>query len=298
MSKVRVRIPASSANLGAGFDSLGLALGLYNTIEIEEIESGLQIFSEDGAAIPLGEKNLVYQTVRRVYQLCGKKIPGFNIRQKSPIPMARGLGSSSACIAGAITGANALLGEPLSLQEKLNLAAELEGHPDNVLPAMLGGFVAAVLEDGHVFYINRPVNGLLFGAFVPDFELLTETARAALPKQVLHREAVFNLSRAALAAAAFCTGEYDLLGAACGDRLHQPYRLPLIPGGEAVFELAGQCGALACFISGAGSTILAVAKAEDSAFFEKAQNALAEDKKLNHFTLKKLAPDLQGTVIF
>ena len=294
MGVVRVNIPATSANLGSGFDSLGMALTLYNTIEVEEREAGLEIFSADGTQIPTDQSNLVYRTLKKVYEDCGAPLPGFSIRQLNEIPMARGLGSSSACIAGAVTAANELLGRPLSLQEMLDAAVREEGHPDNVMPAFLGGFVAAVWEEGHVSYIRREVKGLEFAALIPDFQLLTSEARAALPPNVLHRDAVYNLSRAALAAAAFCTGEYDLLTTACKDRLHQPYRLPLIDQGEALFRLAENSGATAWFISGAGPTILAVVREGDSACFQKLQAGLEEDKNLRHFRMERLRPDNQG----
>ena len=272
---IKVTVPATSANLGAGFDSCGLALGLYNTARMAEADD-VFISSAAGSRIPPGENNLVYRTAKQVYELCGKPFTGLEIVQENPIPMARGLGSSSACIAAGILGANALLGGPLEEKDILTFATKLEGHPDNVAPALLGGFVVSAYDEGHVYSLKKTIApGITFAAFIPDFKLLTEKARAALPKMVSHADAVYNLSRAALLATAFCEERYDFLPVAAKDSLHQQYRLPLIEGGEAVFALADGLGALATFISGAGPTILSVVRtAEANVFFERAQAAL------------------------
>ena len=224
--RIKVCPPASVANLGSGFDTMGIALALFNTVEMEEWDT-IEVSCTDGSRPVEGEKNLIWRTVREVYRRCGRTLPGLRLVQASPIPQARGLGSSSACIAAGVVGGNRLLGCPLSAQQQLDLATELEGHPDNVVPAMLGGFVTSAVEDGRVYAVKKPVSdGLRFCAFVPDFELLTEKARAALPAQIPHRDAVYNVSRAALMAAAFCEGRPELLRVGAQDRLHQPYRVP------------------------------------------------------------------------
>ena len=143
---IKVTVPATSANIGAGFDSLGLALGMHNTIYLKEAQ-GPDIASLDGVRVPTGEKNLIYQTVKDLYNRCGRSFPGLYIRQQNTIPMTRGLGSSSACIVGGLLGGNALLGQPFTTDELVDMAAHMEGHPANSTPAILGGFVAAVLED-------------------------------------------------------------------------------------------------------------------------------------------------------
>lgn len=294
---IKVSVPATSANLGSGFDSCGLAVNLYNTASFEEAEE-LEISAADGSFAPQGPGNLIYRTAKTVYEECGKTLSGLRIIQTNDIPMARGLGSSSACIAAGILGANALLGHPLSAEEVLNLAVRLEGHPDNVAPALLGGFVVSVYDAGRVYSLKRDVNSsLAFAAFVPNFKLLTEKARAALPPQVAHKDAVYNLSRAALLAAAFCTEQYDLLRVATQDSLHQQYRLPLIEGGEQVFALAHSLGAQAVFVSGAGPTILAVVPEENAAFFTSAQEMLETDPALAAYRLHRLAPDNIGAVV-
>lgn len=292
---VTVSVPATSANIGSGFDSCGLALSLRNTAAFEECD-GVIISSADGSAVPNTPGNLVYRTAKEVYALCGQRLRGLRIVQTNPIPMARGLGSSSACIAAGILGANALLGGPLTGEDILTFATKLEGHPDNVAPALLGGFVVSAYDGGKVYSLKKTVApGIVFMAFVPDFKLLTERARAALPKTVSHADAVYNLSRAALLATAFCEERYDFLPVATRDSLHQQYRLPLIEGGEAVFALADGLGALATFISGAGPTILSIVRtAEANVFFERAQQALASDAELSHFTLRRFTADNEG----
>ena len=163
---------------------------------------------------------------------------------------------------------------------------------------MLGGFVTSVIDEGQVYSVKKDIDPeLAFAAFVPDFRLLTSKARAALPQMVSHKDAIYNLSRAALATAAFCDGDYALLGVATKDSLHQQYRLPLIQGGDDVFELALDLGALAVYISGAGPTIMAVVHKDDTAFFDRAAAALQQSDLLRHFTVHRLLADNVGAVV-
>ena len=294
---ITVTVPATSANVGAGFDSLGLALSMHNVFTFEECDR-IRISSVDGTHVPTGANNLVYRSARAVYDQLGIPLRGLRITQRNDIPMARGLGSSSACIVAGILGANALLGNKLTSRQMLTLATAIEGHPDNVAPAMLGGFVTSVYDEGQVYSVKKNIDEqLAFAAFVPDFRLLTSKARAALPDMVSHKDAVYNLSRAALATAAFCDGDYSLLGVATKDSLHQKYRLPLIDGGDEMFELAQDLGALAVYISGAGPTIMAVVPRDDQEFFARAQEALPQSEKLKHFTVYRLLPDNTGATV-
>ena len=294
---VKVTVPATSANVGAGFDSLGLAVSLYNTVRFEKSDR-LEILSADGSLIPKGPSNLVYRAVKTVFDQVDKPLPGLRITQTNAIPMARGLGSSSACIVAGILGANAMLGGPLTPRQMLTLATAIEGHPDNVAPAMLGGFVASAYDEGQVYSVKKNISAdLAFAAFIPNFKLLTEKARAALPGQVAHKDAVYNLSRAALATAAFCDGEYELLRVATKDALHQQYRLPLVPGGDELFELAAELGAYAVYLSGAGPTIMAVVHRENEDFFAKAEEAMAAEERLLAFSLRRLLADNTGAVV-
>ena len=191
---VTVTVPATSANVGAGFDSLGLALSMHNVFTFEESRR-IEISSLDGTHIPSGPNNLVFRSARAVYDQLGIPLKGLRITQRNDIPMARGLGSSSACIVAGLLGANALLGSPLTQRQMLTLATAIEGHPDNVAPAMLGGFVTSVYDEGLVYTVKKDIDpDLAFAAFVPDFRLLTAKARAALPEMVSHKDAVYNLS--------------------------------------------------------------------------------------------------------
>lgn len=294
---IKITVPATSANVGAGFDALGLAVSMHNVFTFEE-SNRINITSVDGTHVPAGSNNLVYRSARAVYDQLGEPLKGLKITQRNDIPMARGLGSSSACIVAGILGANALLGDRLTKRQMLTLATAIEGHPDNVAPAMLGGFVTSVYDEGQVYSVKKNIDPeLAFAAFVPDFRLLTAKARAALPQMVSHKDAVYNLSRAALATAAFCDGDYDLLGVATKDVLHQQYRLPLIEGGDETVELAQDLGALAVYISGAGPTIMAVVHKEDSEFFDRAVKALPQNDKLRHFTVHRLLADNVGATI-
>lgn len=255
---VKVQIPATSANIGAGFDSLGLAVSMYNYISLEE-QDGLEILSVDGVKIPTDERNLVYKCVKYIYDLCDRPLPGMRIEQSNAIPMARGLGSSSACIVGGLVGANALLGNPLRTSELVNIAATMEGHPDNSTPALLGGLCTAVLDNGKVYYVKQEIaEDLRFVTIIPDFELKTKFAREALPNEIPHKDGVFNLSRAALMSVSLYSRNYQNLRIAADDRLHQPYRLSLINGAHEVLDMTYKHGAYASYISGAGSTLMSI----------------------------------------
>ncbi len=299
--KIKVSVPATSANVGSGFDALGLAVTLYNTATFEPSDK-LDISAADGTRIPRGETNLIYRSAKVLFDRVGKKMPALRIVQTNPIPMARGLGSSSACIIAGLLGANRMLGDILNTQELLTLATGIEGHPDNVAPALLGGLTSSVFEKGQVYSVKRDVDqSLCFAAIVPDYKLLTEAARAALPEQVAHKDAVYNLSRAALVPAAFCEGRHDLLAIATEDRLHQPYRLPLMPGAKEVFALAKECGAKAVYVSGAGSTVMAVAERADAETFytrmEQGLEALEGLDGCEGFALLRLDADNRGAVV-
>lgn len=258
---IKIRIPATSANIGPGFDSIGLAVNLYNHVTMEEADS-CQISSLDGIPVPTDETNLIYSTAKQLYHICGVPFYGMKIEQINNIPFARGLGSSSACVIAGLKGANTLLGNPVSDAELINIAASIEGHPDNSTPALVGGLVTAVMEGDKVFFVKQEIKtDLHFVAIIPDFELKTSQARSVLPDRIDRKDGVFNLSRAALMSVSLYSGNYQNLRVAADDRIHQPYRLGLIKGGEAVMQACYHLGAYAAFISGAGSTLMAIVDA-------------------------------------
>ncbi|MSP12124.1 MAG: homoserine kinase [Chloroflexi bacterium] len=266
---VTVYIPATSANLGPGFDCFGLALGLYNAIHLAETRAGLEIeISGEGAEnLPRDTSNMVYRSIARVEEVTGHLFAGLHLRLVNGIPLESGLGSSAAAVAGGLLAANALLPVPLDQRQLLRLAMELEGHPDNVAPAILGGLVVASQETQNpqahgagLIYARVEPTAFKVIVTLPDFRLPTTLARQALPQTVPLQDAVYNMSRAALVLLALQRGDYELLGRAMGDRLHQPYRARLIPGRDAVFAAAQQAGAVAVAVSGAGPSIIAFAK--------------------------------------
>ncbi len=282
LTMIKITVPASSANLGAGFDALGIALTLYNHVWMEETDGTVEnplciIESADGMPIPTDESNMIYQTAKILYQRCGHPFRGLHIIQENNIPMTRGLGSSSACLVAGLLGANTILGSPLSLTDLCDIAASLEGHPDNTAPALLGGLVTSVMDGGRVHTVSVPVSDRIrFAVFIPDFELKTELARSVLPEQVARADAVYNLSRAALMTASLFSGSLENLRVAVQDRLHQPYRFPFIAGADKIFYIAYDLGAYAVAISGAGPSILAIVDREDTSFVAKAEAELKQ----------------------
>ena len=291
---IKIQIPATSANLGAGFDALGLALSYYNYVNMEEAD-GIFISSLDNTPVPQDESNLVYHTAKTLFDICGKPFHGLKIEQLNNIPMARGLGSSSACIIAGLVGANTLMGSPLGLDDLVNLSAQIEGHPDNTAPALLGGIVTAVFDGRTVHWVKQEVfTTLKFVVVIPDFELKTEKARACLPKEISHKDAVYNLSRAALFSASLLTGKYENLRTAVHDRLHQPYRMELIPHGREVFDTAYSLGAYASYLSGAGPALMAIVDADNEYFCGKLKFAL-ENMGLNNWEVHELHIDNDGT---
>ncbi len=293
---IKLQIPATSANLGAGFDALGLALQYYNYVEMEESDT-IDITSADGTPVPTDERNMIYIAAKDLFQVCGKKLEGLKLVQTNNIPMTRGLGSSSACIVAGLVGANHLLGNPLNQDDLVDLAAQIEGHPDNTAPALLGGIVTAVFDGRRVHWVKQEVyTKLRFVAMIPDFELKTEKARACLPAEISHKDAVYNLSRAALFSASLLTGKFENLRTAVHDKLHQPYRMALIPHAREVFDIAYAHGAYAAYISGAGPTVMAIADEENQYFAGKMRFSL-DNAGLTGWQVHDLKIDNAGCVL-
>jgi homoserine kinase len=262
MRQVIISVPATSANLGPGFDCLGIALDLRHRVTFTaHNEPGFRITAEgeDAHLIPRNEDNLVYLAMRLVFQRVGGEPAGLHIHQANEIPIASGLGSSSTAILAGLNGANELAGSPLTDEEVLQMATDLEGHPDNVAPATYGGLVLGVQTPEGLLVEQIPVFPMKAVVVLPDFELFTEVARSVLPTQVSMATAIHNCSRVGLLVRALETADYDLLSIAMQDRLHQPYRIPIIPGMAEAMQAACDAGAAGVALSGAGPSLIAFA---------------------------------------
>ncbi|MEN6481715.1 MAG: homoserine kinase [Anaerolineaceae bacterium] len=271
-SSVSVRVPASTANLGPGFDCLAAALDLWNEtyVEIGGNQTVVSIEGEGAGQLPEDENNLLVQSAHAFARQMGQRLPpGLRIRCKNAIPLSSGLGSSAAAVLAGAMAANALLDYPGSSTDLLTCATQIEGHADNAAASLMGGLVAVAQDQGQVIVRRWNLPALQLVVITPDFELSTREARAALPDQYSRADAVFNISRTVMVVEALRSADLDLLSRMMDDRLHQPYRLPLIPGAEQAFRAARSVGSTAVALSGAGPSLLAVAdnpqQAEDIA---------------------------------
>lgn len=273
---VRVRVPATTANLGPGFDTLGMALKLYTEVSMEETPEGLQIevAGEGADLLSTGTDNLVYTSAMAFFRQEGYDVKGLRIRIDNGIPLSRGLGSSASAIVCGLLAAREVSGSALSDEGILLLASSIEGHPDNVAPALKGGLILSRMKADSVLYRKIPVEGDIVAVVaIPDFELSTKAARQVLPEAVPKADAIFNIGNVALMVCAFMTKDYTLLGDAMEDRLHEPYRTPLVPGLDAVKKRARDAGAFSSALSGAGPTVIAFS---DMAHGEAVKKAMGE----------------------
>ncbi|NFL95860.1 homoserine kinase [Clostridium botulinum] len=291
---VEVRVPATSANIGPGFDCLGIAVNMYNKFFVEEIEDGL-IF--EGCADEFkNEDNLIYVAMKKCFDKIGYKPTGLRIKIESDIPVSRGLGSSAACVVGGIVSANELAGGALNKKELLDLAVEVEGHPDNVNPAFCGGMTASISDNREVIYSKVKVSeGIKFCALIPDFTLSTEKARAVLPKSIDYKDGIFNVGRTALMISALNNGDFHLIKYACKDKLHQDYRAKLIENFYSIKKQCEKLNSLGVFLSGAGPTIMVMLREEDKNFSKNIKSFLETLK--NKWEVRELKIDKLGTVV-
>ena len=267
--KFTIKAPATSANLGPGFDTLGLTLDLWNETTITPAKDfSAQVSGEGAGRLALGKNNLLFRAAQRLAERAGRSLPPFHAECVNHIPLSSGMGSSSAAILTGLLAGNALLENPFSREEILDFACEMEGHPDNVAPAMLGGLVVSTMEQGNVIARQIPIMGgrlslpLQITIALPDFYLPTKQARMALPKKVSMKNAIHNISRTALVVEALRNGDLDLLSKVMTDTLHQPYRLKLIPGAQSAMDAAREAGASAVALSGAGPSVIAFSAGE------------------------------------
>ena len=271
-------MPATSANLGPGFDVLGLALALYNEVTLQpSSDVSVSIEGEGADHLERDERNVVVRGVRAVHERLGRPFAGIKIACVNRIPTARGLGSSAAAWLAGIVGANAFLGSPLDQDTLLQLAATGEGHPDNVAAALLGGLTVACWSEGRVVAASLPVaSAIRWVVLIPEVRASTAEARAILPQTVSRADAVFNLQRVSLLLAALRGGRADLLAVAMEDRLHQPYRRRLFPWMDRVTAAARSAGAAGCVLSGAGPSLLAAVEGGAESVAKAMESALRE----------------------
>lgn len=294
---VRVKVPASTANLGSGFDTVGMAFQLYMTIKMKKAEQ--TVVRMNGGlpeGIPAGKDNLIVQVAEMVFAQAGLTVPELEIEVESEIPLTRGLGSSASAIVGGMVAANQLAGEPLAIKEIYRMASRLEGHPDNVGASLFGGIVIAAMDGNDVHYVRvEPPKGLKAVVAIPDFKLSTHKARGVLPSSYEREDVVYTLSRAALLSAALATGDTTVLFEAMKDKIHQPYRMKLVPGMEELLNGADKHGALGIALSGAGPTVIALIQGQE----ESLKQFMLDTFRQNGVFAQVLTldPDTQGVVV-
>ena len=289
---VKVTVPATTANIGPGFDTLGLALNIYNVYEFEEIDEGLVI---NGCPDKYSnENNLIYKSFQATADIIGRKVNGLKISIIADIPISRGLGSSSACIVGGVFGANSLLSGNLSKDELFQIAVGIEGHPDNIAPAVYGGLTASIIEDNIPYCVSYNIsNKLKLCALIPDFETSTAEARKLLPEEVSFRDAVFNVSRTAVLLKALEEGSFDIINIALRDKLHEKYRRSLIHNYDDIKEICCDNGSKAMFISGSGPTLMNII--ENSDFTNRVKNSIMNMEY--KWEVKSLSSDKGGVIV-
>lgn len=278
---ISVRVPATSANLGPGYDAVGIALSLSMRISLDRSPAPLvEVRGVGEDMIHQDKRHPAYRAARFVAEFIGEPDAHFHLIQENSIPPSRGLGGSAAALVGGAVAANDLLGRAMAAPDLLNLVCELDGHPDNAAPALLGGLVIGVLTSEGVSAVRLEPRDLGAAVAVPDFAVSTTAARRALPEKIPHRDAAFNVGRAGLLLGALSTGEYHLLRTAMQDRLHQPHRGRLIPGLGEVIDAAHAAGAYGAALSGSGPTVIAFAPEEAAQKVASAMQSAFEARKI------------------
>ena len=292
MKKVTIRVPATTANLGPGFDAFGCALSLYTDVTFEETQCGLEITGCEEAFT--GPDNLAYTSYCAVLASLNEPVGGIHIHIDSQIPICRGLGSSAALLVAGAMGANILHGNKLSIQGLLNITNAMEGHPDNLAPAFYGGLTASMVDNGLPVTVNFPLHpDWEFLALVPDFNLSTALARSVLPEQISRADAIYNIAHGAMVLKALELGDERLLRNAMQDRLHQNYRKKMVTDYDQIEALVRTTGAAFC-LSGAGPTLLCITL--DSNLEEKLAKKLDSITQAN-WTMIPLHVEFQGARI-
>ncbi|MBC1238570.1 homoserine kinase [Nostoc sp. 2RC] len=297
VSSVTVTVPATTANLGPGFDCIGAALKLYNHFKFTRVEEGgfsIAVTGEEAQRVQTDESNLLYQAFLRFYQHIEQTPPGVKIEIQLGVPLARGLGSSATAIVGGLVAANQLEGAPMSQSQVMELAIAMEGHPDNVVPALLGGCRLAASGGAGWEICDVPWHqDIILVVAIPDFELSTSEARRVLPTQVTRADAIFNTAHLGLLLRGLETGKPEWIKTALQDKLHQPYRKALIPGYDAINLAAVTAGAYGMVISGAGPTLLALTDELHSEAVAAAMSTAWEQEGIIA-NVRSLSLDIQG----
>jgi len=290
LRSVTVRVPASTSNLGSGFDTLGLALRLDNRVQVTRTSRpGLHVLDTPSAAEVSAIASLAGPVIQLFFRRTRQKPFGVSLAQRNEIPVGRGLGASASLCVGVAAGLNALAGSPMDRQQLLNLLTEIEGHPDNVTPALLGGFTASTLIGRENRSLRFPVSPRAkFVTLIPDFEVSTPMARKLVPPQFSKADTVHSLTRVAVITAAFASGSLEALRGCFDDRIHQPWREPLIPQLSRVIRAGEKAGAIGGWLSGSGSAIICLTLEQPEAVAAAMQRMLPES------TVKVLAADPRG----
>lgn len=290
----KVIVPGTSANLGPGFDTLGVALNIYNEFIFEEIQGGLEISGCEEKY--RNKENLIYTSMLKTFEEIGYKKKGIKITINSEIPTSRGLGSSASCILAGVIGANQIAGSPLSKGDIFKIATEIEGHPDNIAPALFGGLVTSIVEDDEIHYNQiEMADGLKFIALVPDFSLSTEESRQVLPEKIDYSDAVYNIGRVSLMLSALSNGNFELLKYGLKDKIHQQYRGSLIPNYDLIMEKCESMNTLGAYLSGAGPTIMVLVRENENNFQFEIEEFLSQFQ--DKWRVEKLSVDLLGAKI-
>lgn len=295
---IEVRIPATTANLGCGFDVLGMALDLYYTVHVRPIKENKYIIRNRGEGehyLPEDDRNLFFKTVKKVSKMKNFPEQGLEVEAFNQIPVCRGLGSSAACIAAAIVTVNELNGRVLSIQDMIHFATQIEGHPDNVIPAMVGGLTVAMKNNQEILYQKFPFfDNIHLVACIPEYTLSTEEMRKILPSEYSREDVIFNLSRIAYLMGSICRQDREGFFAALDDVIHQPFRGQKIPGFFEIREYLHEKGKGEAVISGSGSTILLMLRDPISSSDEAEMRELFAQKGTTDLVIKKVNWESQG----
>lgn len=294
--KFKVKVPGTSANIGVGYDCLGVALDYHLELEVEESDKIEFLENGEPFSIPI-EDNYIFEAIKYTEKHLVKNIPSYKVNViKNNIPLARGLGSSSSAIVAGILIANTFAGNVLDTQQIVKLAVDMEGHPDNVVPAILGGMVLTAHDKDNIVYSTvSNCDDLYYYVMIPNFKLSTEKARSVLPKSYLVSDAINNMAKLGLLVNDLNNGKYDNLRFLLGDKLHQPYRYALINNSQEIFEATKKYGALGEYISGAGPTLMALNYDNDD-FLNKMKEFL--NTLPDRWTIDKKKVNLKGAEVF